>query len=55
MKLLTFLVVLSISVLAVDLSIQDVEKRECIEWQSTPGEFAEWQIEQCIYHQIDLK
>ena len=55
MKLLTFLVVLSISVLVVDLTVQDVEKRECIEWQSTSGEFAEWQIDQCTYHQIKLK
>lgn len=55
MKLLIKLAILAIIILCIELSIQSVEKRECRQWQSTPRIFAEWQIAQCEYHQIELK
>ena len=54
MKLLTKLAIIAIAFLFIDLSIQSVEKRECRQWQNSPRIFAEWQIAQCDYHQIEL-
>lgn len=55
MKMLTKLVILAIAILVIDLSIQSLEKRECVNWQQEPRAFAEWQIEQCYTYGITLK
>lgn len=47
--------IITISATAINYAVQNQEKVECGQWQSQAGPFKNWQIEQCVHYQINLK